>query len=231
MTSPGTVLFDLFGVIALPQSPEERAALVSTAGTPAPPFWDAYWRLRPPYDRGELTGPAYWREVGAALGTRFDPAQVGALIDADLASWDAVDEEMVALVGELAATGWRLALLSNIPPELAGHYEERHTAWLRHFDVRAFSCRTGHAKPDPAAYAWCLRALAAPPRDVLFVDDREENVAAARAAGLRGVLFTGAAGLRAALREEGDGAAVAQARSKDRAGRPADVAGPRRSRG
>ncbi|MFJ8660392.1 HAD family hydrolase [Streptomyces sp. NPDC093795] len=208
MTSRGTVLFDLFGVIALPQPLEAQAALVATAGTPAPPFWDAYWRLRPPYDRGDLTGPAYWREVGTVLGTRFDATRVGALIDADLASWSAVDEEMVALVGELAATGPRLALLSNIPPELANHYEQHHAAWLQHFDVRAFSCRTGHAKPDPAAYAWCLRALAAPPRDVLFVDDREENVAAAHAAGLHGVLFTGAADLRTALREHGVSAAA-----------------------
>ncbi|MGI5478884.1 HAD family hydrolase [Streptomyces lavendofoliae] len=200
MASQGTVLFDLFGVIARHRSPEAGAALVATAGAPAPAFWDAYWRLRPAYDRGDVTGPAYWRGVGTALGTRFGAARTGALIEADVAGWSAVDDEMVALVGELAASGRRLGLLSNIPPELAAHYEARHP-WLGHFAVRGFSCRIGHAKPEPGAYAWCVRALAEEPADVLFVDDREENVAAARAFGLRGVLFTGAAGLRAALRD------------------------------
>ncbi|MFI1680801.1 hypothetical protein [Streptomyces sp. NPDC020607] len=62
---------------------------------------------------------------------------------------------MVALVEELAAAGQPVALLSNIPKELAAHYEERHS-WLKHFQVCAFSCRTGHAKPEPGAYHWCL---------------------------------------------------------------------------
>ncbi|MFF8387021.1 HAD-IA family hydrolase [Streptomyces kanasensis] len=200
MTSPGTVLFDLFGVIARHQSPDLGAVLVSTSGAAPPAFWDAYWRLRPPYDRGELTGPAYWREVGTALGARFDTARIATLIETDVRSWSAVDGEMVTLVEELAAAGRRLGLLSNIPPELASHYEAHH-AWLRHFDVCGFSCRIGHAKPRPGAYAWSVRALGVEPADVLFVDDRQENVNAARAAGLRGALFTGPAALRATLRE------------------------------
>ncbi|MFJ7272660.1 HAD family hydrolase [Streptomyces sp. NPDC099050] len=200
MAPQGTVLFDLFGVIAQHQSSEMRTVLVSISGAPAPAFWDAYWRLRPPYDRGELTGPGYWREVGAALGTRFGAARIGALIDADVSSWSGVEGEMVALVEELAAAGRRLGLLSNIPPELATHYEAHHS-WLRHFEVCGFSCRIGHAKPDPEAYVWCVRMLGGQPPDVLFVDDREENVDAARAVGLRGALFTGVADLRATLRE------------------------------
>ncbi|MFF8262736.1 HAD family hydrolase [Streptomyces virginiae] len=200
MASQGTVLFDLFGVIAQHQSSEMRTVLVSTAGAPAPAFWDAYWRLRLPYDRGELTGPDYWREVGAALGTRFGAARIGALIEADVSSWSGVEAEMVVLVEELAAAGRRLGLLSNIPPELATHYETHHS-WLRYFEVCGFSCRIGHAKPDPDAYAWCVRMLGVPPADVLFVDDREENVDAARAVGLHGALFTGLADLRATLLE------------------------------
>jgi hypothetical protein len=47
----------------------------------------------------------------------------------------------------------RLALLSNIPEELASHYENHHSR-LEMFQVRGFSCRIGHAKPDPAAFRW-----------------------------------------------------------------------------
>ncbi|MEV7545661.1 HAD family phosphatase [Streptomyces sp. NPDC089915] len=197
---PGTVLFDMFGVIARTQSPAGRARLVGAAGAePDPdPFWEAYWSLRPPYDSGRLTGPGYWELVAGALGTRFDAERTAALIEADVASWSAVDEEMVGLVGELAASGRTVALLSNIPEELAAYYE-RHHPWLAHFRVRALSCRIGHAKPDPAAYAWCLRELGVPAGGVLFVDDREENVRAARTAGMRGHVFTSAARLREAL--------------------------------
>lgn len=186
---PATVLFDLFGVIASHQTSEGKDLLVRTAGAPAPDFWDAYWTLRPPYDRGEVSGPGYWREVAGALGTRFDDERIARLVAADLDGWSGVDAAMVALVEELAARGRRIALLSNIPEDLACYYEERH-AWLGHFEVRAFSCRIGHAKPEPGAYRWCQEALGDRPDRILFVDDREENIRAAEAAGMRGHLFT-----------------------------------------
>ncbi|MFJ8207783.1 HAD family hydrolase [Streptomyces sp. NPDC096033] len=193
-----TLLFDMFGVIARVQSPVGKARLVELAGVPEEEFWGAYWALRPPYDSGRVTGPGYWRLVADALGTRFDPDRTAALVEADVASWSAVDEEMVSLIGELAASGRTVALLSNIPEELAAHYE-RHHPWLAHFRVRGLSCRIGHAKPDPAAYAWCLRELGVEACRVLFVDDREENVRAARALGMHGHVFTSARALRGVL--------------------------------
>ncbi|MEW1928774.1 HAD family phosphatase [Streptomyces sp. NPDC088360] len=196
--SPDVVLFDLFGVIARHQSAEGKGRIARAAGVAAPAFWDAYWARRQPYDQGVLTGPAYWRQVADTLATRFDEHRIAGLIEADVASWSAVDEVMVALVEELAAAGRRIALLSNIPDELAAYYEEHH-AWLKHFSVRAFSCRIGHAKPDPGAYDWCLTALRTEPDRILFVDDREENIRAAETAGIRGHLFTTPERLRGAL--------------------------------
>ncbi|WP_246201710.1 HAD family hydrolase [Streptomyces alboniger] len=193
------LLFDMFGVIARHQSEDGRARLAATAGVPDSLFWDAYWGSRQPYDRGDIAGPAYWRQVADALGADFGPARIARLIEADIASWSAVDDSMVALIEELAAAGRPIALLSNIPEELAAHYEERHT-WLRHFRVRAFSCRIGHAKPEPGAYRWCLAALGTEPERVLFIDDRGDNITAAEASGVRGHLFTTPARLRDALR-------------------------------
>ncbi|MYY87642.1 MULTISPECIES: HAD family phosphatase [unclassified Streptomyces] len=193
------VLFDMFGVIARHQSEAGKERLAALAGGPAPAFWDAYWGLRQPYDRGDVNGVAYWKRVADALGTAFEEARVARLIEADLASWSAVDDTMVTLVEELTAAGQPVALLSNIPEELAAHYEERHS-WLKHFQVCAFSCRIGHAKPEPGAYRWCLEALGAEPGRVLFVDDREENIRAAEAVGVRGHLFTTPARLREVLR-------------------------------
>jgi putative hydrolase of the HAD superfamily len=202
------VLFDLFGVIARHQSETGREELAALAGAPAGAFQDAYWALRPPYDSGELTGREYWREVAAALGTAFDDRRTAALVEAGTASWSAVDGDMVALVGEPAFAGRRIALLSTIPREPAARYEEHHP-WLEHFEVRALSCRIGRAKPHPEAYRWCYRALGLAPGGVLFVDDREENVRAAEAVGMRGHLFTGPGLLRAALGRphRGDGTA------------------------
>ncbi|WP_242587089.1 HAD family hydrolase [Streptomyces sp. MST-110588] len=163
------VLFDMFGVIARHQSHEGREALTERAGAPAAAFWEAYWALRPPYDRGAVTAEAYWRAVATALDTSYDQRRIADLIAADVVSWSAVDDAMVALVGELHASGRRIALLSNIPEELAAHYE-RHHRWLERFEIRGFSCRIGHVKPQPAAYEWCCRALGVAADRVLFVE-------------------------------------------------------------
>ncbi|MFH8609917.1 HAD family hydrolase [Streptomyces sp. NPDC018029] len=198
-TAHDVVLFDMFGVIAHHQSEDGKTRLARIAGGSEQAFWDAYWALRQPYDRGDVTGAEYWARVADALGTDFEEARIARLVEADLASWSAVDDTMVALIEELAAAGRPIALLSNIPEELAAHYEERHS-WLGHFQVRAFSCRIGHAKPESGAYQWCLDALDTEPGRVLFVDDREENIRAAEAVGVAGHLFTSAARLREVLR-------------------------------
>ncbi|MFH8409860.1 HAD family hydrolase [Streptomyces sp. NPDC018019] len=192
------VLFDMFGVIARQQSPAACTRLERTAEVPADAFWERYWALRQPYDRGDQNGAQYWRTVAEALGTHFDEARIAELIAADVASWSRVDEEMVEYLGGLADRGTTIGLLSNIPAELAAHYEEHH-AWLKRFSVLAFSCRIGHAKPEPGAYTWCSTAFGLPPERILFVDDRDANVRAAESLGMRGHLFTSLAELRPAL--------------------------------
>lgn len=193
------LLFDLFGVIARTQSPASLAEIEGLGEAPAAEFWAAYWELRQPYDRGEETGPEYFQTVGRRLGRTYQPRRLGELVDADVRSWSAVDDQMVDFVRRLAAGGHRLGLLSNIPLEHADDFERRQP-WLEVFEVRAFSCRIRHAKPEPGAYTWCLHALGVAAEEVLFIDDREPNVAAARSLGLRGHLFTSLSCLREVAR-------------------------------
>ncbi|WP_371917072.1 HAD family hydrolase [Streptomyces sp. IMTB 2501] len=190
----------MFGVLARVQSPASQTVIEQTAGVSGERFWDAYWGLRPPYDRGDVMGPAYWKNVSERLGTPFTGGQVDDLIAADLASWSEIDQESVDFLAELACRGVRLGLLSNIPEELAVHYEATQK-WLGHFSVVGLSCRIGSAKPEPAAYEWCRRELALPAEEILFVDDRSDNVLAACEVGMRGHVFTGVGTLAAALGE------------------------------
>lgn len=191
---PDVIVFDLYGVIARTQTPEAVRRIEEIAGTPGPAFWDAYWACRPAYDAGQESA-AYWADVAGRLGAAFP--DVPALTEADLDSWTDVDDEMVALVGELADRGRTLGLLSNIIGDLVPRFEARHGAWLSRFDERVYSCRIGVAKPDRRAYEICAGRLGVEPADVLFFDDNERNVLAARETGMRAELFTSPAQVRA----------------------------------
>ena len=76
----------------------------------------------------------------------------------------------------------------------------------RMFDVLALlddvvvSGTEGLAKPDPRVYELLVARTGRPLADLVFVDDRPDNVEAARALGMAGLVFTGADVLRADLR-------------------------------
>lgn len=195
---PHPIVFDLFGVIALPQSPEARHRIEGIAGVHPAAFWDAYWALRKPYDAGQPSA-AYWAAVAERLGVRFSAQTVRALIDADLESWTRADPAMVSLVGELADVGHPLGLLSNIIADLVPLFEERHAPWLECFRARTYSCVIGVAKPDHEAYRIAADRLGVAPSDCLFVDDTEVNVVAAREVGMRAEVFTSPMQVRALL--------------------------------
>lgn len=192
------IVFDLFGVIASTQKPEDIARIERIAGVDAEPFWEAYWALRMPYDAGQSAAD-YWAAVAGRLGVRFGDETVRGLVEADMESWTNVDPVMVGLVGELAAEGRTLGLLSNIVGDLVPIFEARHGAWLAHFTALAYSCEIGVAKPDREAYEIVAGRLGVEPRDCLFIDDNEANVFAAREAGMRAEVFRDPAQARALL--------------------------------
>jgi putative hydrolase of the HAD superfamily len=68
-----------------------------------------------------------------------------------------------------------------------------------HIDIALSSCYLGLRKPEPAIYRRALDILGRPAERVLFIDDRQENAAAAAAAGMKTIRFAGAGALRREL--------------------------------
>jgi len=193
------VMFDYGGVVSHPPSAQDLASLAGAAGVSVPALDGVYWEWRRAYDLAELDAAEYWRQVGRGLGRGFSDAKVSELIRLDIASWLRLQAGTVALIEELAAAGLPLALLSNAPGELAEAIGGLPVA--AHFGHLFFSCQLKLAKPDPACYSRALAGLGASAGDVVFIDDRSENVAAAAALGLRSVHFTSAGEARAAVAE------------------------------
>ena len=77
-------------------------------------------------------------------------------------------------------------ILSNSAP--GAREAERHHGFEEVADDIVYSHEVGVAKPDPAAYALATRRLGVEPGEVVFLDDVEANVEAARAYGWHAVL-------------------------------------------
>ncbi len=106
------------------------------------------------------------------------------------------------VVRALHAAGVPLWGLTNWSAELYHHAPERFEVLGLLRDV-VVSGIEGTAKPDPEVYRVLERRAGMPLAQLVFVDDKSVNVDAARALGMDGVVFTGAARLRAALVERG----------------------------
>ena len=72
-----------------------------------------------------------------------------------------------------------------------------------YFQVAFSSCYVGLRKPDPAIYRRALDILGRPPERVLFIDDRQQNVDGAAAAGMKAIRFQGQEPLKNELSELG----------------------------
>jgi len=115
------------------------------------------------------------------------------------------DADVLAHIASLRRRGLPCYLATNQQPHRARHMHV-HLGYARLFDGAFYSCDVGAAKPARAYFEAVLRALNLRAERVLFLDDHEENAAAARALGLQGVRFppgSGAAGLRRVLAPRG----------------------------
>lgn len=191
------VMFDFGGVICTPQPEADVAAMAAVAGVTVPELQSGYWPLRPTYDGGTLSARDYWDAIASRVGATLSDAQVAELSRLDIASWSHLDPGTLRLIGDLAAAGLRLALLSNAPDDMARVIESLPVA--RHFEHLMFSCDLGAAKPGEACFSRALDRLGAPAAEVTFVDDRADNVAAAAKLGMHAVHFTDAEEARAGI--------------------------------
>jgi putative hydrolase of the HAD superfamily len=154
---------------------------------------ERYWRYRPDYDRGQ-TPQRYWSGVLDRDLARQRPV-VERLTAVDVAGWSHINSETLRVTLNFAhRNGLRLALLSNAPEAQADAIDG--SEWIRHFDHRFYSCRLQRIKPEPGIFIEALSTMGATPEEVLFIDDRAENAAAAADLGMATITFTSAGALR-----------------------------------
>jgi len=196
------VLFDFGKVLSNAEDPTAWAALLDFTGLPEQRFHDAYWAYRHDYDRDTLDSTAYWRAVAAHAGATFAEAQIPRLRELDVDLWTNMNERMVIFAQNLQRAGIRTGILSNIGDAMASGIVAR-LPWLSGFYHCTWSYALGLAKPEAAIYLKTAEALATPPENILFFDDREENIAAAVALGFQAIRFTDYESLLRDLRDRG----------------------------
>jgi len=184
------VLFDYGMVLSKPPAEKDWRALERVLGVREKEFQAAYWKYRDEYDRGALRAATYWETMARDLEKPIDADVLGALIDADTVVWTRPNVEMMDWAERLNRAGIKTGILSNIGDAMELGIRGRFPA-LDEFSHQTFSHRLGIAKPDAAIYRHAVEGLGVPAGEILFVDDRQDNIEAARAEGMVAVQYLG----------------------------------------
>jgi putative hydrolase of the HAD superfamily len=137
----------------------------------------------PSVESGGASTEGFVKEGLSQLHRRLKPGDTGEEL------WLLPFAELVKLrlgvartITRLREQGHRVYCLSNISPP---HLEFiRSEGWADLFDRFFASCELGYVKPQPEIFEKVLKAIAASPDQVVFIDDSPVCIAGARAAGI-----------------------------------------------
>jgi putative hydrolase of the HAD superfamily len=142
--------------------------------------------LADPYERGQLTNREFHAEFCRALDL-----EIGYLEFEDLWADMFLPELLLPdVLFEKLGQSRRLVLVSNTN-EIHFNFIRRQYPVLRHFDDFVLSYRIGSMKPSPEIYQEAVRSAGCSPTECFFTDDKQENVDAARRAGIDAIRFQG----------------------------------------
>ncbi len=114
-------------------------------------------------------------------------------------------ETSIPWIEELRESGRRVLYLSNYSMKVANDNEDA-MDFLSHMDGGLLSCDYKVIKPDPAFYMILIEKYGLEPSECVFLDDLEDNLAAARSLGIHTILVKdheqAAADLKALLEME-----------------------------
>ena len=150
--------------------------------------WQRYRNL---WDGGFISFAELYRRTFADAGATIDAAQLDVLWKIDAEDWfRTLRTDTLALMRRLKASGKKLGILSNMSPE---SYERlfvpRCAEYCTLLDAVVISGLEFLFKPEEPIYRLTERRMGLPPARLIFLDDTEANVLAARAFGWRAEIY------------------------------------------
>ena len=195
MSQP-VIIFDL-GKVLVDFNYSIAAQKIAARSSKAPADLHAFLGSSPfliEYESGRLTRQKFYEAVCDAIGFAGDVKEFGNFF-ADIFSEITA---MTVLHAELRQRGFKTFIFSNTN-DLAIEHVQRNFPFFKNFDGYIYSCEVGAMKPLPEIYAAMEKMCGRRGADLIYIDDRLENIEAGAARGWRAILHESPEKTRAAL--------------------------------
>lgn len=146
------------------------------------------------YESGQITRQKFYEAIRDAIGFHGDLAEFGSYF----AKIFTAMPETIALHAELRGRGFKSYIFSNTN-DLAIEHVRRDFPFFANFDGYILSYEVGAMKPQPAIYAAMEKMCERKGTDLIYIDDRLENIEAGAARCWRTILHESPGQTRAEL--------------------------------
>jgi putative hydrolase of the HAD superfamily len=146
------------------------------------------------YESGRINRQQLYMAVRNAIGFHGDLAEFGSYFAEIFSEMPGT----IALHAELRRRGYKTYIFSNTN-DLAIEHVRRNFPFFAHFDGYIFSYEVGAMKPRPEIYSAMEEMCGRRGADLIYFDDRLENIEAGAVRGWRSILHESPEKTRAAL--------------------------------
>lgn len=136
------------------------------------------------YETGRISTPDFYRTVSRRLKLEVSVEAFKQLWGSMFLPETLISETFL----EDLKRKYRLILLSNTN-EIHFEFVREKYAILRHIEEHLLSYLVGSMKPDRRIFELAIEKAGVPAHEIFFTDDRSENIAAAKLAGVEAVQF------------------------------------------
>lgn len=194
------VIFDWGGVLIEDPTPALMQYCADELNVSCADYTRAHRKFADDFQLGKISEDDFFSAVCNCLNV--PPPSTGCLWGRVFTAVYRPKEDVFKLTGTLRKKGLLTCILSNTEPPAAEYFDRQKYDM---FDLAVFSCRQGLKKPDERIFKETVKQLGVAAPEAVFVDDRAENIDAAKKVGLVGILFVGVEDLSSELSRLGIG--------------------------
>jgi putative hydrolase of the HAD superfamily len=193
MDGINTILWDVGGVLLTNGwDRQQREAVLTRFGLDDDDFERRHAEVDQAWEKDEIGADEYLRHTVFYEPRSFTQAE---FLDAMRAQSAVLADSGLGILREISASEEYVLATVNNESRAMNEFRLAKFGLLDDFDAFFSSCYLGLRKPDRKIYQVALDVLQRDPEQVAFIDDREENVAAAVSLGIRGIRYEGSAAL------------------------------------
>jgi epoxide hydrolase-like predicted phosphatase len=195
------VIFDMGGVIVKWDDRTITRAFADKYGKSRKKVESSFFRWLAESHTGNISEIKFLGRVAGATGISAEPSEMLRLWKAVFRKRSSLDKGVAGLIRKLHRDGYRIAVITNT----SGSYRAQSYVKMlrRYIRLSVTSCYVHMKKPEKRIFLYTMRKLHAKPAECVFIDDKAENVAGARRAGMHAIRFRNAAQLQRDLKKLG----------------------------